>query len=95
MRQAAACESIELTPPCRFEIIASLNTQEPSMLKEAFAENKHPRFMKEFSFHDPYGRSESYRKEVECADLAKLSKLIGICGMLLQTKVYLFWQTAD
>jgi hypothetical protein len=75
--------------------LASLNEEELSMLKKAFVENKHPRFMKEFSFHDPYGRSESYRKEVECADLAKLSKLIGICGMLLQTKVYLFWQTAD
>jgi hypothetical protein len=50
--------------------------------------------MKEFSFHDPYGRSESYRKEVEHADLKKLSKLIGMCGMLLQTKVYLFWETA-
>jgi len=33
MRQTAACESMELTPPCRFEnyaveIIASLNIQE-------------------------------------------------------------------
>jgi hypothetical protein len=28
---------------------------------------------------------------VETADLEKLTKLIGICAMLLQTKVYLFW----
>jgi len=48
--------------------------------------------MKEFSFHDPYGRSRFYSKAVEASDLPKLSKLIGICGMLLQTKVYLFWR---
>jgi len=30
-------------------------------------------------------------RAVETADLEKLSKLIGICGMLLQTKVYLSW----
>jgi ABC-type ATPase with predicted acetyltransferase domain len=33
--------------------LASLRDKELSMLKEVFAENKHPRFMKEFSFHDP------------------------------------------
>jgi GNAT superfamily N-acetyltransferase len=75
--------------------LTSLNEQELSRLKLVFVENKHPRFMKEFSFHDPYGKSESYKKELECADLKKLSKLIGICGMLLQTKVYLFWENAN
>ena len=71
--------------------LASLNAQELSVIKSAFSENKHPRFMKEFSFHDPYGRSRFYSKAVETSDLPKLCKLIGICGMLLQTKVYLFW----
>jgi hypothetical protein len=71
--------------------LASLSSQDLSMLRETFAENKHPRFMKEFSFHDPYGKSKFYKKAVEGADLEKLAKLVGICGMLLQTKVYLFW----
>ena len=35
--------------------LASLNAQELSHLRTAFEENKHPRLMKEFSFHDPYG----------------------------------------
>jgi hypothetical protein len=61
------------------------------MLKEAFAENKHPRFMKEFGFHDPHGKSKFYKKAAEKADLEKLTKLVGICAMLLQTKVYLLW----
>jgi GNAT superfamily N-acetyltransferase len=75
--------------------LASLNSQDLSMLKNAFAENKHPRFMKEFSFHDPYGKSKIYKEAVENADLEKLTKLIGICAMLLQTKVYLFWVNHD
>jgi len=73
-----------------FKKLASLGSQDLSMLKEAFAENKHPRFMKEISFHDPYGKSKCYKQAVRDADLEKLTKLIGICGMLLQTKVYLF-----
>jgi hypothetical protein len=48
--------------------------------------------MKEFSFHDPYGKSKFYKKELKTADMEKLTKLIGICAMLLQTKVYLFWR---
>jgi hypothetical protein len=71
--------------------LSDLNSQELSILKTAFSENKHPRFMKEFSLHDPYGRSKFYSKAVEKADLEKLAKLIGICGMLRQVKVYLFW----
>jgi hypothetical protein len=55
--------------------------------RTVFAENKHSRFMKEFSFHDPYGKSKFYREALEDADLEKLTKLIGICAMLLQTKV--------
>ena len=73
---------------------ASLNAQELTMLRTACSENKHPRFMKEFSFHDPYGCSKFYRRAVETADLEKLSKLIGICGILLQTKAYLSWCSA-
>jgi len=74
--------------------LASLNARELSMLRIALSENRHPRFMKEFSFHDPYGRSKFYKKAVETADAQKLAKLTSICGMLLQTKVYLFWSSA-
>jgi hypothetical protein len=58
--------------------LESLSSQQLSMLKIAFEENKHPRFMKEFSFHNPYGKSKLYKKAVETADLEKLTKLIGI-----------------
>jgi len=72
--------------------LASLSSQDLNMLRTVFAENKHPRFMKEFSFHDPYGKSKFYKEAVANADLENLTKLIGICAMLMQTKVYLFWE---
>jgi len=50
--------------------------------------------MKEFSFHDPYGKSRFYKEAVENAGFEKLTKLVGICGMLLQTKVCLFWRSS-
>lgn len=72
--------------------LVSSKAEELSMLREAFSENKHPRFMKEFSLHDPYGKSKFYKGAVKNADMEKLIKLIGICAMLLQAKVYLFWR---
>jgi hypothetical protein len=47
--------------------------------------------MKEFDFHEPYGRSKIYEKMIKTTDPQKLTKLIGVCATLLQTKVYLFW----
>jgi ABC-type ATPase with predicted acetyltransferase domain len=82
------------SPKYTLKKLAGLNAQELKMLRIAFSRNKHPRFMKEFSFHDPYGRSKFYKKAVETADAQKLAKLTSICGMLLQTKVYLFWSSA-
>jgi len=74
--------------------LASLKAQEMSVLKTAFSENKHPRFMKEFGFHEPYGRSKFYKDALETADLEKLTKLVSVSAMLLQTKVYLFWHAS-
>jgi hypothetical protein len=33
-----------------------------------------------------------YAKEVMKANLERLAHLIKVCGFLLQTKVYLFWE---
>lgn len=79
------------SPKYVLKILDNLSSQDLSMLKDLFAKNKHPRFMKEFSFHDPYGKSRFYKASVEAAGSEKLAKLVGISGMLLQTKVYLFW----
>jgi GNAT superfamily N-acetyltransferase len=40
--------------------LPSLSPEELSIFKEAFAENKHPRFMKEFNFRAPCGRTKFF-----------------------------------
>jgi hypothetical protein len=57
----------------------------------------HLRFRKEFAAnrHVPYGNTREYKKCVLEADVSKVAKLVKIVGMLLQTKVYLFWEVAN
>jgi hypothetical protein len=71
--------------------LEALNQCELATVKEAFMGNRHQRFLKKFSSHLPFGRTEAYKREVENANLEKLAGLIKICSFLLQTKVYLFW----
>jgi ABC-type ATPase with predicted acetyltransferase domain len=73
--------------------LSLLTPGEVDQLKDIFAKNKHPRFKKEFSAsrHQPFGKTSDYLNCVKNAELAKIAKLIKIVGMLLQTKVYLFW----
>ena len=61
--------------------------------REAFDKNSHPRFKKEFAYsrHQPFGVASDYVRCIRNADSEKLARLIKIVGMLLQTKVYLFW----
>jgi len=62
-------------------------------IRSAFMKNVHLRFMKEFFYHQPYGKHELYKQPVETATLEKLAKLIHVTALLLQTKVYLFWHS--
>jgi hypothetical protein len=51
-------------------------------------------FKKEFavSRHQPFGKTSVYVKCIQNADVSKIAKLVKLVGMLLQTKVYLFWK---
>ena len=74
--------------------LESLSKDQMCKLKEAFLRSNHPRFKREFavSRHQPFGKTSDYNKSVQEADLPKIAKLLKIVGMLLQTKVYLFWK---
>jgi hypothetical protein len=48
--------------------------------------------MKYFFCHIPFGKKELYKKEVMKANLERLAHLIKVCGFLMQTKAYLFWE---
>jgi hypothetical protein len=71
-----------------------LSGEQLELLRGCFQRCGHPRFRKEFavSRHVPYGDSEEIKKSISYADIPKLARLIKIVGMLLQTKVYLFWE---
>jgi hypothetical protein len=69
--------------------LQTLTEKDVLKIREAFAEHRHARFMKSFSYHLPFGTKDVYVKKIMAADLDKLASLIGICGFLLQTKTYL------
>jgi ABC-type transport system involved in cytochrome c biogenesis ATPase subunit len=73
--------------------LEDLNPAQLCKLKEAFIKNKHPRFKKEFtaSRHQPFGTNSNYVASIDTVGIMKMAKLIKLVGMLLQTKVYLFW----
>jgi ABC-type lipoprotein export system ATPase subunit len=74
--------------------LEDLSPLQVSALKESFIKNKHPRFKKEFASgrHVPYGKTSDYIENIKNVNIEKLSKLIKLVGMLLQTKIYLFWK---
>ena len=75
------------------EKLEGVNPQQIRLIKEAFAANTHPRFKKEFAIsrHQPFGKTSDYTIAIKNANYEKIAKLVKIVGMLLQTKVYLFW----
>jgi hypothetical protein len=74
-----------------YGMLQSLSDKEIQIVKEAFAENCHARFMKYFFCHMPFGKKQAYAEEVTKASLERLAHLIKVCGFLMQTKIYLFW----
>jgi GNAT superfamily N-acetyltransferase len=76
---------------CVLEKLKTLDEDEIVRIKQAFVKHNHPRFMKAFSYHLPFGAKKAYGEQIEHLNLEKLAHLIKICGFLMQTKVYLFW----
>jgi len=72
--------------------LRTLKLEDVARVKDAFIRNKAPRFMKYFFPHQPYGRQKVYVDKLMKASLERLAHLIKVCGLLLQTKVYLFWK---
>jgi len=66
-------------------------------LKEAFKRNSTLRFRRELVVfrHVPYGTTKLYQEGIDAADLERLASLVRVVGVLLQTKVYLFWKRAE
>jgi hypothetical protein len=63
-------------------------------LKAVFLHNGHPMLREILGTirHKKRANGKDYRQKLESADLDKLTRLIKVVGVLLQTKVYLFWR---
>ncbi len=77
--------------------LEALSAEQIMIIKAAFVKNDHQRFRKEIAScrHVPYGTTKLYREGIASADLERLAKLIKIEGVLLQSKVYLFWSKPE
>ncbi|MEM2110729.1 MAG: hypothetical protein QXX08_02500 [Candidatus Bathyarchaeia archaeon] len=73
------------------DMLRKLSAEDIMAIKEAFIKNSHPRFMKAFSLHLPFGKKLEYAEKMRKANLETLAHLIKVCGFLMQTKVYFFW----
>jgi hypothetical protein len=69
--------------------LKSLKTEDVMRTKEAFIHNKLPRFVKYF-FRINHMATETLSQKTYESRLERLAHLIKVCGLLLQTKVYLF-----
>jgi len=73
--------------------LKSLSQREIDKIKNAFAENPHIRFKKELTHGKLYGgTNKEYKQKIKEANIEKLTKLIEVCGILMQTKTYLLWK---
>jgi len=73
--------------------LQNLTPEQLESLKATFIKNDHPRFRREFAAnrHSPYGSASAYAEGVRNASSDRMTRLVKITGMLLQTKVYLSW----
>jgi hypothetical protein len=72
--------------------LQTLSDEDLEKVREAFIKHCHARFMKYFFPHLLFGRKKVYVEEIKKASLERLAHLIKVCGFLMQTKVYLFWE---
>jgi hypothetical protein len=75
--------------------LQTLSDEDIDEVREAFIKHCHTRFMKYFFPHLVFGHKKAYVEEIKKLSLERLARLIKVCGFLLQTKVYLFWQKLE
>ncbi|MEM1515212.1 MAG: hypothetical protein QXH24_04085 [Candidatus Bathyarchaeia archaeon] len=77
------------------ERLKSLDEDKIKSLRGLFSRYRHPRLTKALGVSNPYCEKQIYVEMLGKTDVKKLAKLIKICGILAQTKVYLFYQQKD
>lgn len=75
--------------------LESLSADQLAELRATFVHNGHPMFREALGAirHAAGETPKKYAEKLEKADIDKLARLVKIAAVLLQTKVYLFWET--
>jgi hypothetical protein len=73
--------------------LSTLTKKQLSALRTAFLNNSHPMYKEVFGAvrHKKQDKVNDYRKGIKKASPEQLARLVKVTGVLLQTKVYLFW----
>ena len=75
--------------------LKTLNPEEINQIKKACTKNIHRRFKKAQIRNKLYGgKTTEYKQKIKEANLEKIAQLIKVCGILMQTKAYLFWESS-
>ena len=77
--------------------LEDLTPEQLESLKATFIKNNHPRFGREFAAnrHSSYRSTSAYAEGVRNASADRMTRLLKINRVLLQTKVYLFWRKSS
>ena len=75
--------------------LQALSQSDIEKVRDAFCRYSHLRFMKYFYTYNVFGRRQDYVGAVKVASVERLAHLIKVCGFLMQTKVYLFWDSPN
>jgi ABC-type lipoprotein export system ATPase subunit len=79
-----------------YSVLYNLRPEQVDRIRQVLKKNGVPRLQKELIEGRQgrfYAKSGEWRRAVERADLAGLARVIRVVGLLLQTKVYLFWRS--
>jgi GNAT superfamily N-acetyltransferase len=60
---------------CALEKLQTLHDEEIQRIRQAFVKYNHPRFIKAFDYHLPFGAKQIYREQIEHLNLEKLVHL--------------------
>jgi len=71
--------------------LQTLRAEDVAWIREVFIKNNTPRFMIYFLTYNPYGKKKLFAEKLMKTSLERLAHLMKVCGLPLQTKVYLFW----
>jgi len=64
-----------------------------SQCKKILANIRHPRLRRAAAPEKPYANDATYQSAIEKAGVEKTARILRVLSILMQTKVYLLWES--